>query len=54
LGNPPLKPPGIQKQVVDVRLLKFPELGRGMLADGVNETVSVKHGLTFLKGLTVA
>jgi hypothetical protein len=43
LDNPPLKCPGIPKQVVNVGLLKFPELGRGMLADGIDKAVRVEH-----------
>jgi len=43
LNNPPIKRPGIQKPVVDVGLIKFPELGRGMLADGIDETIGMDH-----------
>jgi len=42
-----IKRPGIQKQVFNVRLLKFPELGRGMLTDGINETIGMDHRQPF-------
>lgn len=38
-----IKRPGILKQVVNVRLFILPELGRGVLADGVDETVGMDH-----------
>jgi len=43
LNNPPVKGTGIPKQVIDIRLLVLPELGRGMLAEGINETIGTDH-----------
>jgi hypothetical protein len=47
LDNPPIKGPGIPKQVVNEGLLKFPELGRGMLAQGIDEAIGVEHRQSF-------
>jgi hypothetical protein len=44
----PIKCTGIPKQVINVRLLKFPELWRGMLADRVDEAGSI--GSPFVYG----
>ncbi len=43
----PIKRPGIPKQVVNVRLLIFPELGRSMLADRVDQAVGMDHRQSF-------
>src|SRR5712691_2190554 len=41
--NPSVKGTSVQEEVINVRLLELPDLGRGMLAEGIDETVSGEH-----------
>jgi hypothetical protein len=43
LRHKPIKRTGIHNEVIDRGLLIFPELGRGMLADGIDKAVGVDH-----------
>ena len=51
LYDKPIKRPGIQEKVINIGLLILPQLGRGMLADGIDKAVSVDHrSIPFLYG----
>jgi hypothetical protein len=50
LNDPPIKRPGMPKQIINIGLLVLPQLGRGMLADGVDEAVGVEHRHPFVYG----
>jgi len=47
LYDKPLKRPGIHNKVLDIRLLILPQLGRSMLAEGIDETVGGEHRESF-------
>src|SRR5215813_7138078 len=50
LCDKPIKRPGVQDEVVNVGLLELPELGRGMLAQGIDQAVGVEHKEPFKSG----
>ena len=50
VDNPSVKGASIQDEVVDIGLLIFPDLGWGVLADGVDKAVGVKHRHPFIYG----
>jgi hypothetical protein len=39
-----------QERSVNIRLLIFPELGRSILADGIDETIGMDHSNPFVYG----
>jgi hypothetical protein len=43
LHDPSGKGASVREEVVNVGLLIFPELGRSMLADGVDESIGMEH-----------
>lgn len=43
LHNPSVKGTSIHNKVINIGLLVFPELGRGMLAERVDKAVSMEH-----------
>jgi hypothetical protein len=51
LDYPPIKCTGIPKQVINVRLLVSPQLGRSMLTEGINKAIGMEHrGIPFMYG----